>query len=82
MPRIVDSEGRIWVTDGHLDRVSLYDEDGNLLISIGGTGSSPGEFSFPTGIAVHPDGRVAIVDSLNRRLQIFEPTGLPAGPRG
>ena len=56
MPRIkgiaVDPLRQIWVTDGHLDRVSLYDLDGNLLISIGETGSFPGEFSFPTGIAI------------------------------
>jgi hypothetical protein len=81
MPRIkgvaVDPLGQVWVTDGHLDRVSLYDYDGNLLISIGQTGSFPGEFSFPTGIAIHPDGRVAVVDSLNRRLQVFRLADAP-----
>ncbi len=76
MPRIkgvaVDPEGRVWVTDGHLDSISLYDLDGHLLISIGETGSFPGEFSFPAGIAMHPDGRVVVADSLNRRLQILK----------
>ncbi len=81
MPRIkgvaVDPEGHVWVTDGHLDSVSLYDMDGNLLISIGETGSFPGEFSFPAGIALHSDGRVVVADSLNRRLQILKLIGLP-----
>ena len=52
---------------------TLYDGDGTLLVSLGGTGSEPGRFSFPAGIAAHPDGRVVVADSLNRRLQIFSP---------
>ena len=74
-PRIkgvaVDATGRIWVTDGLLDRLSLYDRDGAFLMSLGGTGMEPGRFSFPAGIAAHPDGRVVVADSLNRRLQVF-----------
>lgn len=76
-PRIkgvaVDAAGRIWVSDAILDQVSLYGSDGTLLVSVGGTGAEPGFFSFPAGIAAHPDGRVAVVDSLNLRLQIFGP---------
>ncbi len=75
MPRIkglaVDRLGNLWVSDAHLDRVSLYTSEGDLLMSLGGTGVDPGQFSFPAGIAAHPDGRVAVVDSLNRRVQIF-----------
>jgi hypothetical protein len=74
-PRIkglaVDRDGNIWVSDAHLDRVSLYDAKGELLISLGGNGIEEGRFSFPAGIAAHADGRVAVVDSLNRRLQVF-----------
>lgn len=78
MPRIkgvaVDTIGHVWVSDGHLDRVSLYDRDGTLLLSIGDRGSEHGRFSFPAGVASHPDGRVAVSDSLNRRLQIMRLT--------
>lgn len=78
-PRIkgiaVDAHGLIWVSDGHLDLVSLFDADGTFLLSLGGTGSAPGQFSFPAGIAAHPDGRVAVVDSLNRRIQVFRVLG-------
>ena len=83
MPRLksvaVDAQGHLWVSDAHLDRVSLYDDRGALLISIGGRGDEPGRFSFPAGIAAHADGRVAVVDSLNRRVQLFRVTGPPAG---
>jgi len=79
MPRLkglaVDARGNIWVSDGHLDRISLYDERGNLLLTLGGRGSEDGRFDFPAGIAAHPDGRVAVVDSFNRRVQIFRLVG-------
>jgi len=75
MPRLkgiaLDRAGHLWVADGYLDRVSLFDAAGALLISIGGTGNEVTEFSFPAGIAAHVDGRVAVVDSLNRRLKVF-----------
>jgi sugar lactone lactonase YvrE len=75
MPRIkgvaVDTTGYIWVSDAHLDQVALYNDDGDFLMNLGGRGESPGEFAFPAGIAAHPDGRVAVADSLNRRIQIF-----------
>jgi DNA-binding beta-propeller fold protein YncE len=75
MPRIkglaVDRARQLWISDAHLDQVSLYTADGTFLIALGGRGGAPGSFSFPAGIAAHPDGRVAVVDSLNRRIQIF-----------
>lgn len=76
MPRTkglaVDPAGQIWVTDAHLDRVTLYATDGTLLMSLGSRGAELAQFSFPAGVAAHPDGRVAVVDSYNRRLQVFQ----------
>ncbi len=81
MPRIkdiaIDADGQIWVSDAHLDRVSLYRQDGQLLISLGGRGMRPAEFSFPAGIASHPDGRIAVVDGLNQRIQVFQLVNRP-----
>lgn len=37
------------------------------------TDAGHGEFLFPKGIAVTPDGRVVVVDSDNHRVQLFEP---------
>lgn len=75
MPRLkavaIDAAGQVWISDAHLDQVSLYDLEGKFLMALGRRGSRAGEFSFPAGIAAHPDGRVAVVDSLNRRVQIF-----------
>ena len=74
MPRlkgIAVESGRIWVSDAHLDQLSLFDRDGHLLASMGQHGMGPGEFSFPSGLAVSAAGRLAVADSLNRRVQVF-----------
>lgn len=77
MPRLkdvaVDARGRLWVTDALLDQVALYTRRGEYLMSIGHNGTAPGEFGFPAGVAAAADGRVAVADSFNRRLQVFAP---------
>jgi len=84
MPRIkglaVDREGQLWISDAHLDQISIFGPDGRFLMFLGGNGSDAGRFSFPAGIAAHPDGRVAVVDSLNRRVQVFRVVSPVAGP--
>ena len=74
-PRIkglgIDDRGRIWISDAHLDRLSVFGPDGQLVAVIGGRGADAGRFSFPAGIAVAADGRIAVADSLNRRIQIL-----------
>ncbi len=81
-PRIkdvaIDAAGHVWVSDAHLDGVAIFDREGTFLMSLGRTGQGPGELSFPAGVAAHPDGRVAVADSINRRLQIFTVIEPPA----
>ena len=67
----VDGEGRIWISDGILDVVSVFGAEGQFLASYGKGGEEPGEFGMPAGIAVDPKGRVAVADSLNGRVQIL-----------
>ncbi len=82
MPRIkglaVDRAGHLWLSDAYLDQVALYEGAGTFLMALGGRGGTAGKFSFPAGIAVHPDGRVAVVDSLNRRIQVFRTLDPPS----
>ncbi len=77
-PRIkglaVDASGRLWISDAHLDRLSVFGPDGKLVAMIGGSGGGGGQFSFPAGLAVAADGRIAVADSLNRRVQILRVT--------
>jgi DNA-binding beta-propeller fold protein YncE len=78
-PRIkgiaADSQNRLWVTDAHRDRISLFDPDGTFIAEFGGPGGGAGEFSFPAGIAIHEDGRLLVADSLNRRIQVLRVRG-------
>jgi tripartite motif-containing protein 71 len=39
---------------------------------IGSEGASPSRFNRPQGVAVDQDGRIIVVDTKNRRLQVSE----------
>ncbi len=42
----------------------------------GDNGTEAGQFNFPRGIAVGPDGNIYVVDSDNHRVQVFDPDGI------
>jgi len=57
----VDRHNRVWVADTHYSRVMLFDRDGNELKRFGRTGRGPGEFIWPTNIAIdESDGSVLV----------------------
>jgi DNA-binding beta-propeller fold protein YncE len=57
------------------DRVSVYSCDGRFLRQWGTTGTGDGQFDYPGGIAVGPDGRIYVADQTNRRVQVFDRSG-------
>lgn len=67
----VANDGRIFVTDAQRDTVIVFAPDGAFLFSIGTTGDGPGYFRSPAGVAI-AGSRLAVADSLNGRVQIFE----------
>lgn len=56
-------------------RVEVFSLRGEHLRTIGTRGPGPGQFNFPTGLTVAPDGRLFVVDMLNFRVQIFDAEG-------
>lgn len=56
-------------------RVEVFSLRGEHLRTIGTRGADPGNFNFPTNVAVAPDGRLYVVDMLNFRIQVFDPDG-------
>jgi len=66
------SRSLIYIADAGNDRVLVFDFDGKLQKIIGRTGQGPGEFSNPTGLDVCEDGRVAVADNNNNRIQLFD----------
>ncbi|HSB78325.1 MAG TPA: SMP-30/gluconolactonase/LRE family protein [Candidatus Methylomirabilis sp.] len=73
--------GRIYVADtGHTrspeHTVKVFAMDGALIGTIGhGKGDGPGQFLFPTYLAVDAEGNLYVTDTLNSRVQMFDPDG-------
>lgn len=58
-------------TDSYAHRVARYNKDGELLYAWGKTGSGPGDFNRPIGVAVDEQGSVYVSDTMNNRIQKF-----------
>jgi sugar lactone lactonase YvrE len=72
----VGPKGDLYVSDGYGNcRVHRFSPTGALKQSWGVSGTGPGEFHLPHGIAVSRDGRVFVCDRENDRIQIFSPDG-------
>lgn len=55
------------------NNIQKYSTSGQLLAKWGTTGSGPGQFNNPQGVAVDNKGKVYVVDKDNKRVQIFAP---------
>jgi sugar lactone lactonase YvrE len=67
---------RIYVADAALHRITCYSTvDGALIRTIGERGVEPGRFNFPTNIFVDKIGRLYVTDTMNFRIQMFDPDG-------
>lgn len=65
----------IWVVETRAHQVSVLNENGDLIKTIGSRGNEPGKFNFPTFIWIDMLGNVYIVDSMNFRVQVFDKDG-------
>jgi sugar lactone lactonase YvrE len=67
---------RLYVADAARHRILSYSTvDGSPGPTIGKRGSEPGEFNYPTNLAVDARGRLYVTDTLNFRIQIFDAQG-------
>ena len=67
----VDHEGYVSVCCIGTNTVQVYRPDGELYCSFGGRGCRPGLLKLPHGIDLLPDGRLAVSDFENHRVQLF-----------
>ena len=79
---VVDNENRfLYVADGALDVVNVYDADKLTFIRRIGTAgkghtlTEPGNFSFPTNVALDADNNLYVTDSYNNRVEVFDADG-------
>lgn len=66
-----DACQRILVADSGNDRIQAFNPYGSFISLYGTTGSGPGQFHDPQGLAVDDLGRVIVVDRGNNRLQLL-----------
>ena len=71
----VDSDGNIYVVESYYDHLLIYDESGQFLLPIGGTGSDVGQFFLPAGMWSDKTDRVFVADMFNGRVVIFRYVG-------
>ncbi len=66
---------RLYVADAGAHQVLVFSLKGELIHRLGERGSGPGQFNFPTHVAVDSSGFLFVSDSLNFRVQVFSPEG-------
>ena len=72
---IDEDRRRVYVVDTRKHNIVVFDLDGRRISTIGERGTAPGQFNFPTNLAVGRDGRLYVMDSMNFRVQILDPDG-------
>lgn len=67
---------RLYVADSGKHQVLVYSSlDGSAQQTIGTRGSDDAQFNFPTNLSVDRQGHLYVADTLNFRVQVFDPKG-------
>ena len=69
------SRGFLYVADTGNKRIVRFDKDGKRISDWGTSGSGPGQFVEPVGLAADAAGNVLVADTGNHRIQDFDPEG-------
>ncbi len=78
----VDPDGLLYVTDTFMNRVVVFDTDGEFVRQVGEIGLGPGKFMRPRGVALDCDGHIYITDGMAHIFQILTPDGQALTPVG
>ena len=74
---IAPATHRIYVADAQAHQVVVLSASGKVLVRIGRRGDGPGEFNYPTAVALDSRDRLYVCDALNFRVQQFGPDFVP-----
>ncbi len=72
---LADADENLYLSDETLHRVTIIDNEGELIDSWGEAGSGPGQLNGPSGMDFDAEGNLYVVDSLNHRVQKFTREG-------
>jgi len=71
----VPQRQELYVVDGSAHVIVVFDRSGRPVRTIGGRGTEPGEFNYPTHIAFDGASRLAVADTGNFRVQVLDLEG-------
>ncbi len=71
---VVDSQGRVYVSDSNNSRISVWDNQGNFMFNFG-RGTGDGALSLPRGLALDEKERLYIVDAVGQGVKVFDVSG-------
>lgn len=71
----VDEDGNVYVVESYYDHLLVFDQNGQYLMPIGGSGGNIGQFFLPAGAWSDSRGRVFIADMFNSRVVILQYLG-------
>jgi hypothetical protein len=69
------STGELYVSNGELHRISVFDREGRYVRGFGQPGQGQGQFKSPMGLCFTADGDFAVADPGNNRVQVFREDG-------
>ncbi|NOX60043.1 MAG: hypothetical protein GXP29_14450 [Planctomycetes bacterium] len=76
------ANGLCYVVDSAGHKVIAFDRSGSVALTFGHHGAGPGQFNFPTHIAIGPDDTLVVSDSLNFSVQRLSLKGAPLSAFG
>lgn len=71
----LDRAGNAYVADEWLNRITIFNKEGECLGKWGTLGAGAGEFNRPSGLAFDAADNLYLVDSANHRIQVFTKEG-------
>lgn len=72
---VIDAaQRRLYLSDTLHHKVFILDLEGNVLGNFGERGTGPGQFNFPTDLALRGD-ELLVLDAMNFRVQVFDHHG-------
>jgi len=68
-------DDRVYLADEELNRITVYDPDGEFISKWGEQGTAHGQINGPAGLKFASNGDLLVVDHLNNRIQRMTPDG-------
>ena len=70
----VYSVGEIAVVDTENHRIQIFNENGSFKSKFGSKGCKVDQFNYPLGVAITPNNQLALTDSVNACVKVFQRT--------